>query len=323
MFKKLINFIKYNNAMVLILAIILIFGTGAFAQTDAGQALIGEKEMHIEGVDNTLLLEADLDTLDMDFKIERIEEDDKYYYVTYTYLDLFNNGEAWLYQITEKVRKVSKKSNIDLGEYLAEELSEEYQALIKNLKAEQAKAEEAGEEVRLEVTEYSGLIGQTLEVTGKIFSDYEPVKKRVLPSPSTPPTVLLSNNTTLDTVTADDIADIYEEYVTANDPDLDDVFGVLDNCPNDPNPDQLDTDGDDIGDVCDPTPDGETPEEPATTTDEILEEATSTPEEVVEEEPAVEETVEEPVVEEPEVEIVEEPVVEETAPTEKSAETVE
>jgi len=76
MLNKAIHFIKYNNITVLILAILFLLSTGVFAQTETGKAVIGAKQTNIEGVDNTLLLEADLDNLDMDFKIEKIESDD-------------------------------------------------------------------------------------------------------------------------------------------------------------------------------------------------------------------------------------------------------
>jgi hypothetical protein len=277
MLKRIIHFIKYNNITVLILAIIFLIGTGVFAQTETGQAVIGAKETKVEGVDNTLLLEADLDKIDMDFKIEKIESDERFYYVTYTYIDLVKQNNAWQYQVQEKIRKVSRKLKEDLGEYLAEELGEEYEARIKELKKEQAHAQETGEETRLEVVEYSGLIGQSLKLADKVFPGYEAVKKRQIPSPSQPPTVLFSQEEPGSE--PDDLTDIYIEYLEANDPDGDEIFGAADNCPDDFNPSQLDSDDDGIGNMCDPTPLGE---------EEI--EATSTPEQATSTEDTTEET---------------------------------
>jgi len=256
MFNKIIHFIKYNNATILIIAAVLIVGTSAFA-SETGRAAIGGKQIRVEGVDNTLLLAADLDTMDMDFKIEKIEEDDKYYYITYTYLDLVKINNAWQYQLQEKTRKVSRKLKQDLGVYLAEELGEEYQARIKELKKEQKKAREQGEEKRLEVVEYSGLIGKVLDTAGKVFSNYEPVKKRVIPSPKMVYKGDRGENKGDRENRGDDLVEIYNNYIKENDPDKDNVFAESDNCPVIYNPDQLDSDGDGIGDECDLTPKGE------------------------------------------------------------------
>jgi len=287
MLKKVLHFIKYNNAMVLILALVFVFGTGVFAQTEAGQEFIGEKATKVEGTDNTLLLEADLDKFNMDFKIEKIEEDEEYYFVTYTYFDLVEFEGAWQYQLQEKVRKVSKKLNKDLGEYLADELAEQYEARIKDLKSAQVGAGETGIKVRAEVESYSGLIGRGLEVAGKLFAGYEPVKVRELPSPTIPPTILLAQETLDlgDSVSKpDNYVDIYNEYVEKNDPDKDGVFNTLDNCPNTQNPDQEDRDGDNEGDACDLDDNSNIEPVTTTTTEEIVEPSTS-------EEPVVEENV--------------------------------
>lgn len=52
---------------------------------------------------------------------------------------------------------------------------------------------------------------------------------------------------------------LLDEFLGGSDPcnpdsDADGIIDGDDNCPNDPNPDQLDSDNDGIGDVCDPTP---------------------------------------------------------------------
>ena len=148
MLNKTIHFIKYNNLTVILILAVFLLGSGVFAATPAGQEIIGAQETKIEGIDNTLLLAADLDNFNMDFKIEKIEEDAKYYYVTYTYLDLIKDNNAWQYLIQEKVKKISKKLREDLGVYLTEQFKQEYEARIKDLKEAQASAQENGTEKR-------------------------------------------------------------------------------------------------------------------------------------------------------------------------------
>ena len=218
MLKKAINFIKYNNAALLILLAIFALGSGVWAQTEAGQEFIGEKQEEIKGIDNTLLLSVDLDNFDMDFKIERITEDDKYYFVAYTYLDLVKTDDAWEYLLNEKIRKVSLKIKKDLGAYLAEELKEEYDARVKTLKQEQKIALEKGKETRTEVVDYSGLIGKTLKLSEKIFFGYESVKTREIPSPTIPATVLAKRKIKKNISNAseekpDDLTKVYFDYI--------------------------------------------------------------------------------------------------------------
>jgi PBP1b-binding outer membrane lipoprotein LpoB len=269
---KFIHFIKYNNAVVIILLAFFIVGSATFAATETGQQVIGQQTTSVQGVDNTLLLTANPDAMEMNFKIEKIEQDVDYYYVTYTFLNLVKIDNAWQYQLTEKSRKVTKKIRQDLGAYLAEEFKQEHDAIVKDLRAEQVKASLEGEQVREEVTEYTGLIGQTLDVVASVFPNYEPVKTVAVESPEVPAEVLAAINsaTTTVPVSADNLTAVYDSYILESDPDHDNVFGLADNCMLTYNPDQKDTDADGLGDVCDiDQMAGETATTTASSTDEV------------------------------------------------------
>jgi hypothetical protein len=215
MLQKILHFIKYNNATVIILAVILILGGGALA---AGPEAIGQKQTSVQGVDNTALLAADPENFNMDFKIENIEQDGEYYYVTYSYLDLAILDNAWQYQLNSKTQKVSQKIKQDIGEYMAKFLAKHHEARMRELKQEKSQAEAQGLEKREQVTEYSGLIGKTLDVVAAVFPGYEPVVKRELPAPEN--FNLPDANTGAPASSGTDNLDkVYNDYVAAH-PDL-------------------------------------------------------------------------------------------------------
>ena len=252
MAKNLLRSLKNNLFFILILASILIFSTTALA-TDSGREVLGARETRVEGEDNTLLLAADLANLDMDYRIEKIEQDENYYYIAYTYLDLVKKNNVWQYQLMEKTRKVtlkvSERTGLDLGVYLAGELAEEQAARLKELSRAQAIARAEGESKRVEVSQFTGLIGASLDFAGKIFSGYEPVAVREIPSPILPPQIAAADEAA--PAGPDNLTRVYLDYIAANDPDEDGVFGQLDNCPLLSNPDQADADNNGLGDLCD------------------------------------------------------------------------
>ena len=215
MLQKFLHFIKYNNAAVIILAVVLILGGGALA---AGPENIGQKQTRVEGLDNTALLAADLSAFNMDFKIENIEQDEKYYYVTYGFLDLAEADNAWQYQLGQKTQKVSKKIKEDIGEYMAKFMAKHYEARVRELKLEKGLAEAQGEQKRVEVTEYSGLIGRTLDLAAAVFPGYEPVVKRELPAPENfnLPENLPAPLSGTGEVKTDNLTQIYNDYVAAH-----------------------------------------------------------------------------------------------------------
>ena len=221
MLKNLLHFFKYNNAAIIILAIVLIIGGGALA---AGPENIGQKQTSIQGLDNTALLTVDLKSFNMDFKIENIQQDEKYYYVTYSYLDLILIDSAWQYQLSQKTQKVSQKIKQDIGLYMAKFMAKHYEARMRELKQEKSLAQSQGEQKRVEVTAYSGLIGKTLDIAAAVFPGYEPVVKVELPAPvnfnlpETPLTPLAEGGQT-----ADNLTRIYNNYVA----DHPEIFEIL------------------------------------------------------------------------------------------------
>jgi len=278
MFQKFIQFIKYNNASMVILLVFFVVGTGVFA-SETGREAFGQKNTHIEGIDNTVLLEVDLDKMNMDFSIEDISEDVKYFYVKYTFLDLEKVDNVWEYQLKDKTRKVSKKSGVDLDKYLVEELKEEYQSRIKYLKKQQEKAKSIGVEKKVEVSEYSGLIGKTLSLAENVFEGYNAVKVRELPTPVNS-FALKELKTGKREGVEDSLTKVYDDYINKNDRDKDDILNKDDNCPDDYNPSQGDRDNDGQGDVCDLSPDNSDEvldNQTASPTPEVIDDNTATP----------------------------------------------
>lgn len=211
---KILHFVKYNNATIIILAIVLILGGGALA---AGPENIGQKQTSIEGIDNTALLSADLNAFNMDFKIENIEQDEKYYYVTYSFLDLVLADNVWQYQLSQKTQKVSKKIKEDIGVYMAKFMAKHHEARVRELTQEKSRAESAGGQKRVEVTEYSGLIGRTLDLAAAVFPGYEPVKKIELPTPEfNLPTPISEGGQNAVSSNSDNLTQIYNDYIAAH-----------------------------------------------------------------------------------------------------------
>ena len=215
MLKKIIDFIKYNNAAVVILAVVLIVGGGAFA---AGPEAIGQKETTVQGLDNTLLLQTDLAQFNMDFKIENINQDEAYYYVTYSFMDLAVVDSAWQYQLSQRTQKVSKKIKQDIGLYMAKFLAKHYEARLRELTAEKSREESLGAQSRVAVTEYSGLVGRTLDIAAKIFPGYEAVVKVELPAPDLTASLAAAQTdpATGAAAPADSLTKIYTDYVAAH-----------------------------------------------------------------------------------------------------------
>jgi len=172
--QKFIHFIKYNNGFILILAIIF-FSVGAVFAANP-EILVSGKE-NIKSVDNSYILNVDLENFDFGLMIRSITEDDKNYYINYGYKTIYIQDYVWM-DIQKEKNIVVEKDGLagkDLGLYIVEQLNENIDNELAYLKEVQKMEMERGLTQKIVATEYSGLIGKFFNPGEKTFPGYQPV----------------------------------------------------------------------------------------------------------------------------------------------------
>jgi len=178
--KRLINFVKYNNAFVIGLVLVL-FGGGAIfaASPDARSAVVGKEIVTVQGVDNSRIINADLENFDFQMKIENVTEDATNYYVDYSFRTIGIEGNEWQ-TITRNLQMTVAKDALagqDLGLYVQTQLANIAQNELVYLELAQTAEKEKGLTQIVRTTEYTGLIGLVLDVKNAVLPGYDPVVK--------------------------------------------------------------------------------------------------------------------------------------------------
>jgi len=207
MFQKLIHFIKYHNAFTIIFMMVFsVFGISYAASPAVRDSVYSSKEKVIS-VDNSLIVSAGLDDFSFNLRINSITDDEKNYYVAYSYQTLVIEDSAWQNKEIEKIFTVSKEAldGKDLGLYAAEELGENLDYERSYLKRVQKLEKEKGQSRKAVAVEYSGLIGKLLR--GKIIDGYSPV--------ITPEVVVVEETPTPEPVASPVISDTTAESTTS------------------------------------------------------------------------------------------------------------
>ena len=179
MFQKLTNFIKYHNAVAIAISLVLVLSFTAMASEDVRNTVLGEKIETVEGIDNSQLLAADLDSLDLKMTIINVVQDSQSYYIDYQFKTLAIKDNIWQPVLKSKRLTVSKAflAGSDLGLYVQEEIGEVADYELSYLKEVQDIQKRKGKTEVVTTTEYTGLIGLVLNVKDKILPGYEPVVK--------------------------------------------------------------------------------------------------------------------------------------------------
>jgi len=184
--KKIINFIRYHNGFTIALILVFISSATIFASEDARTAIIGEEIITETGIDNTMLLETDLDNFDPEIEIKYVSEDDNNYYIDYIFNTMGIMDNIWQIISRQKTLTVSKNDlgNRDLGLYVTEEFFKIAKYEINNLKKSREIEKEKGETTIKKAREYTKLIGLVLNIKDKILPEYEPVIVQKIIEPS-------------------------------------------------------------------------------------------------------------------------------------------
>ena len=229
MLKKIIHFIKYHNAFTIGLILVFVASGVIFASDTVREATIGKAVVEKAGIDNTALLAADLDNFDFWVTITGVTEDEKNYYVGYTYKTLGIRDNVWQPVSRQETLEVSKSAlaGRDLGLYVTEELGEVVDSELAYLKEVQQKQQEIGVMLVQETTKYTGLIGLVLNAKTRELPGYEPVvKPPELPVIvyDEPESVIADSNPTAGEVEPPDIDTIIDAHPDALTTSTDAVF---------------------------------------------------------------------------------------------------
>lgn len=175
--QRIINFIKYHNAVPIALSVILLGSGAVFAASPEAREIIVSEETIVQSVDNSYIVSVDLEAHNPLLKIVSVEEDDSSYHVSYTYDTIAIDDYVWKEFETTETLVVSKAAlgGRDLGLYVAEEISEVINREDEYLNKVQKIEKNNGVTKKVATTEYSGLVGKMLSADVEEFEGYVPV----------------------------------------------------------------------------------------------------------------------------------------------------
>jgi len=176
--QRLLTFIKYNNAIPVILGVLFLgFGGAMAASPEVRDAVISKEEVLVS-VDNSYIVNTNLDAFQPSIQITEVTEDDENYYVGYSLQTIDLRDGAWGDTNKPGTLTVSKEilSTNDLGLYATKELGEVASRETEKLKETQTFEKRNGISQKVVATMYGGLVGKFLDTKEEVFEGYEPVR---------------------------------------------------------------------------------------------------------------------------------------------------
>jgi hypothetical protein len=174
---RVVQFVKYNNTIPIVLGVIFLGTTGAMAATPEVRNAVYTSSAQTVSIDNSRILSVDVDSYPLSVQIRTVTEDAEKYYVKYTLTTLALVDGVWTDSALSKELVVYKSAlaGRDLGTYVSAELAEvrEYE---RRLLAETQSIERTnGLSQKIVATTYAGLVGKYLSPSEEVISGYTPV----------------------------------------------------------------------------------------------------------------------------------------------------
>lgn len=175
--QRLLHFLSYHNAVPIALSILLLSAGAAFAASEEVQQAVYNSEEHTVAVDNTFLVNLDLNSYSPRAEITAVTEDAESYYVSYVLSTIDVVDGVWRDVNLSQEMGVAKAvlgDSVDLGVYVTAQLNELIGRQIEYLREVQAIERNAVSQ-KVVTTTYSGLVGKFLDSRTETLPGYTPV----------------------------------------------------------------------------------------------------------------------------------------------------
>lgn len=166
--RRFTDFILYNNTFTLVMGFLLLGGGTALANEDVREAVASTviaTEERVQQIDNSLILNADIENYDFEMLVTGVSEDEWTYYVTYSYRTLEVHDGEWQEVQKEDTLTVQKSElrDWDFETYVTKQLAEIVAAQRMLLAETQSIEATIGQRGKVVERSYSGLVGRFLD----------------------------------------------------------------------------------------------------------------------------------------------------------------
>jgi hypothetical protein len=174
--EALAHFIKYNNAVPIILGLLFFSTSATFAAVPAVRDSVYSSATEVRSVDNSFLLSADLDDYDFSMRVTAVSEDAEWFYIDYE-LDTVDIADAaWQAVTYDKTLRISKAllRGGDLRAYAESELAQVRDQERQLLTEAKEREKKNGLSQKVVATVYKGLVGKLIAPDEETAPYYQP-----------------------------------------------------------------------------------------------------------------------------------------------------